>query len=50
MGSKKAKDLVYFHSTCLLAWKGPGYREGPSNLWDEYVDDAICLAEEIQIG
>ena len=49
LGSKKAENLVYIHSTLrLISRKDPGYKEGPFKRWDQYTDDAICVDEEIQ--
>ena len=49
MGSKKAKNLMYIHSTLhLLFLKDPGY-EGPFKRWDQYTDDVMCVDEEIQL-
>ena len=49
LGSKKAENLVYIHSTLrLIARKDPGYKEGPFKRWDQFVDDATCVDEEIQ--
>ena len=49
LGSKKAENLVYIHSTLhLISRKDPGYKEGPFKRWDQLVDDATCVDEEIQ--
>lgn len=48
LGSKKAENLVYVHSTFrLISRKDPGY-EGPFKRWDQYTNDAMCVDEEIQ--
>ena len=49
LGSKKAENLVYIHSTLrLISRKDQGYKEGPFKRWDQLVDDATCVDEEIQ--
>jgi len=49
LGSKKAENLVYIHSTLrLISRKDPGYKEGPFKRWDQYNDDATCVDEEMQ--
>ena len=49
LGSKKAENLVYIHSTLrLISQKDPGYKEGPFKRWDQMVADATCVNEEIQ--
>ena len=49
LGSKKAENLVYIHSTLrLISRKDPRYKEGPFKRWDQYIDDATCVDEEIQ--
>ena len=49
LGSKKAENLVYIHSTlCLISQKDLGYKEGPFKRWDQYTNDAMCVGEEIQ--
>ena len=49
MGSKKAENLVYIHSTLrLISRKDPGYKEGPFKRWDQYTDNAICVDEDVQ--
>ena len=50
LGSKKAKNLVYIHSTlCFISRKDPRYEEGPFKIWDKYTYDAICVDEERQL-
>ena len=50
LGSKKAKNPVYIHSTLhLIPRKDLGYKEGPFKRWDQLVDDATCVDEEIQL-
>ena len=50
LGLKKAENLVYIHSTLrLISRKDPGYKEGPFKRWDQLVDDATCVDEEIQL-
>jgi len=49
LGSKKAKNLVYIHSTLrLISQKNQRYKEGPFKRWDQYTNDATCVDEEIQ--
>lgn len=49
LGSKKAENLVYIHSTlCLISQKDLGYKEGPFKRWGQYTNDAMCVGEEIQ--
>ena len=49
LGSKKAKNLVYIHSTLrLISRKDSGYKEGPFKRWDQYTNYATCVDEEIQ--
>ena len=49
LGSKKAENLVYIHSTLrLISRKDPGYKEGPFKRRDQNTDDAIYVDEEIQ--
>ena len=48
LGLKKAENLVYIHSTLrLISQKDSGYKEGPFKRWDQLVDDATCVDEEI---
>ena len=40
---------MYIHSTlCLISQKDLGYREDPFKRWDQYIDYAMCVGEEIQ--
>ena len=49
LGLKKKENLVYIHSTLrLISCKDLGYKEGPFKRWDQLVDDATCVDEEIQ--
>eukprot|EP00253_Pinus_taeda_P035891 PITA_35891 len=49
LGSKKAENLVYIHNTLrLISRKDLGYKEGPFKRWDQHIDDASCVDEEIQ--
>ena len=49
LGLKKEENLFYIHSTLhLISQKYLGYREGPFKRWDQLVDDATCVDEEIQ--
>ena len=50
LGSKKAENLVYIHSTLrLISRKDPGYKEGPFKRWDQYTNDVVCVDEEIEL-
>ena len=45
MGSKKAENLVYIHSTLrLLSRVDPTYMEGPSAKWDQIAHDGGVAA------
>ncbi|KAH9292112.1 hypothetical protein KI387_042698 [Taxus chinensis] len=47
LGSKKAENLVYIHSTLrLLTRVDPGYKEGPSAKWDQIPLDAVVDVED----
>ena len=49
LASKKAKKLVYIHSTLrLISQKDPSYKEGPFKKWDQYTNDVVCVDEEIE--